>query len=240
MRVELNDKVIILPSSLSELTLGQRIAFHNQYGRELDEMLQSILAMDDTMERDLEFVHFQYEKMFRTFAFFANTTPEALKESAFIDDIARIYHASLSLLFEDEQQLEPQQEFSWKGELWELQPPQLSNGSRIKFGEFIDSKQLIKDMMDLGKGKWEYMRPLAAIYLRKKGEAYQEEFLFEDSERLRMMNDLPMDMALQVGFFLTTSMNTYLNTLLSSKSPELKTQVNSVPSTLPGGDGSIS
>lgn len=215
MRIQLNDKEVVIPSSLSEFTLGQRIAFNNQCGQELDEMLQSILAMPDGMDRDLELTEFQMEKMFRTFAFFTGTTPEALKESEFIDDIARIYYASMVTMFEEEQAAELKTEFVWKGEDWELHPPELKHGSKMTFGEFIDSKQLIKDMNDAGKGKWEYMLPLSAIYFRKKGEAYQEEFLYEDSERLQLMNELPMDIVLQVGFFLTSSLNTYLSTLQS-------------------------
>ena len=222
MRIVLNDKEVIIPSALSEITLKQRIDFHNQYGRELDEMLTGILKMEDGVEKELEVGHYHFEKMFRTFAFFAGTTPDAIKESKFIDDIAAIYHACLAQLFDDEGQVELKTEFAYKGELWELSAPEIKNGSKMSFGEFVDAKQMVKDMHELGKGKWESMLRLCAIFLRRKGEAFQEEFLFEDSERLKLMEDLPMDIAIQVGFFLTASLNFYLNTSQSFTNQESK------------------
>ena len=225
MRVVLNDKEFIFPSSLSEITIGQRINFYNEHGQLLDKMLTSILAMEDEIFRELELVEFQYEKMIRTFAFFANTTPEAIKASHFVDDIARIYHSCLAVLVEEEQAMEPQQEFIWNKEEWELAPPVLNQASQMKFEELIDSKQMIKDMVEAGRGKWEYMVKLCAVYFRKKGERYKEEFLYEDSDRIKLMHELPMDFALQVGFFLSVSLNFWINTLMSSASPGPKEAV---------------
>ena len=178
--------------------------------------------MPEGSDRDLEFIQFQFEKMFRTFSFFSGINVESLKQSSFIDEIANYYFSSMKILFEDEQQLELQNEFTWKNETWYLHPRELSNSSKMTFGEFIDSKQLIKDMIEMGAGKWEYMLPLCAIYLRKENEPYKEEFLFERSERMALMRELPMDIAMQVGFFLTSSMNMFLTTLKSSHRREQK------------------
>lgn len=220
MRVIINDKEVVFPSSLSEYTLGQRIAFHQEHGVLLDQMLESILKMEDEFQKELEMVNYQLEKMFRTFAFFAGCTLEAVKEDKFIDDISNIYYSCLAVLFDEEKSLELQRSFLWKGEQWELAEPELKNGSKMKFGEFIDAKQTVKDMSDLGAGKWEAMLPLCAIYLRKKDEQYKEEFLFEGSERMELMKELPMDMAMQVGFFLNSCLNFYINTSMSLKSQE--------------------
>ncbi|MGE9312875.1 hypothetical protein ACLOAU_14600 [Niabella sp. CJ426] len=220
MRVIINDKEIILPTSLSEITLGQRIDFHNKYGKELDEMLTSIIDMEDGPEKEMETVQMHFERMFRTFAFFADVDPESLKESKFIDEIANIYYSSLSVLFEEENKLEPQRLFNWNNEVWELAPPNLNQSSKVKFGEIIDSKQIVQDMIELGNGRWEMMQKLAAIFFRKQDEPYKKEFVYEDSERLQLMRELPMDIALQVGFFLNSSMNFYLNTLMSLQNQE--------------------
>jgi len=91
--------------------------------------------------------------------------------------------------------------------------------------------------MDLGSGKWESMLRLCAIYLRKKGEEYKEEFLYEDSERLLLMQQLPMNIAMQVGFFLTGTMNFYLNTSKFSGNPELKAQDLMLKNTMTAMDG---
>jgi hypothetical protein len=222
MRVIINQTEVVIPSSLAEITLGQRIDFHLQHGADLDKMLASILKMDEGPVKELELTNFHFEKMFRSFAFFSGFDVESIKESKFIDDVASIYYSCLQVLLDDEENLEPVREFLFKGELWELQPPEVLQGSKMKYGEFIDSKQLVKDMVEVGAGKWEYMLPICAIYLRKKGELYQEEFLYEGSDRLQLMRDLPMNIAMQVGFFLTSTMNIYQNTLRSSGNLEQK------------------
>lgn len=225
MKILLNDKEITLPSSLSEITLGQRIAFQKEHGDLLDKMLESILAMEDELLRELELVEFSFEKMFRTFSFFASVPVSVVKESKFVDDIANIYYSCLAVLFEDEANQQLKSEFVFEGELWELAPPEVKHGDKRTFGEFIDAKQTVKDMSDLGNGKWESLLPLCAIHLRKKGEAYSKEFLYEDSERLALMKKVPMDIAMQVGFFLSSSLNFSVNILTSSKSRGLKEAV---------------
>lgn len=225
MRILINDKEVVFPSSLSEYTLGQRIAFQKEHGELLDKMLESILAMEDEVEKELEMMNLHLEKMFRTFAFFAGCTLEAVKDDKFIDDVARIYYACLSVLFEEEKNIELQQSFAWKDQEWVIANPELKHGDRMKFGEFIDAKQTIKNMADLGKDKWEAMLPLCAIYLRKKDEPYKQEFLYEGSERMEEMKQLPMNIAMQVGFFLNSIANFYLNTLQSFGNPEPKEAV---------------
>jgi len=240
MRVVINGKHLVLPSCLRDITLGQRIDFYNQYGRNLDEKVKAVLAMPDGIEKELEVSELQFEKMFCVFAFFTGTTPEALKQSQYIDDIANIYFSSLAVLMHDEETIEPQQQFFWKDCEWELHPPELQHGSKMAFGEFIDSKQMIKDMADLGAGKWEAMQKLAAIYLRKKGEPYQESFLYPNSERLAMMLELPMDIALQVAFFLTASVHLYMKTSPSFSQAAGQKQVNTASNISTASAGLIS
>ncbi len=241
MRVIINGKEAILPSSLREITLGQRIDFYEQHGRELDEMAASLTEMPDGPEKELEIAHFQFEKMFRTVAFFTNTSTEDLKQSEFVDTIANIYFASLAVIMEDEASLEPEKEFVWNNETWELHPPELKHGSHMTFGEFIDAKQMVQDMADLGRGKWESLLKLCAIFLRKKGEPYDESFMYEESERMQLMRSLPMDIALQVGFFLLGSMSLFISSFQSSTQAEYPEEAAHTPkSTLPAGAGSTS
>jgi hypothetical protein len=218
VRFLVNDQEVNFPTSLSEITLGQRVQYYNQYGKELDEMLTAILQIKDEEERELELVQLQLEKMFTNVAFFAGTTPDALKESDFLDAVANIYYSCTKILMEDEASLELKTEYVWNSEVWEIHPPELKHGSPMKFGEFIDAKQIIKDMMDLGKGRWESLVSLCAIYLRRKDEPYKEEFMYEGSERQELMLSLPMDIALAVGFFLSGSMNILMNIFQSSGS----------------------
>ncbi|HTE33022.1 MAG TPA: hypothetical protein VK666_21715 [Chryseolinea sp.] len=225
MRILINDKEVVFPSSLSEITLGQRIAFQQQHGNDLDKMAKSIMEMKEGPLQDLEVMEFNFEKMFRTFAFFAGTTVEAIKESKFIDDVASIYYSCLAVLFDEEAALDYQTEFIWEGETWVLGSAELNQASKKKFAEFVDAKQIVKDLVHLGQSKWEYMLPLCAIYLRRKDEPYSEDLVYEGSDRQELMKSLPMNIAMQVGFFLTASMNISMNILKFSGSPEPKAAV---------------
>jgi len=223
MRVQLNGETVVIPSSLSEITLKQRIEFQAQYGDQLDAMLKSILEIEDPDEKEIELTQFQIERMVRTVAFFLNTTVDALKESQSLDQIANLYYPNLSLLLEEEN-ITPKYEFEWIDSKWHLHVPELKNGHKMTFGEFIDSKQIIQDLLGLSKNKWECLIPLCAIFLRKEGEEYQESFLYEDSDRLKLMETVPLDIAIQVGFFLSNSLNTFIKTSLSFHRPDLNIQ----------------
>lgn len=222
MKISINDEWINIPSSLSEITLRQKIDFQNTYGKELDEMARSIAEMPDGFDKELELMQFQFEMMFKTMAFFTNCTDQALKESEFIDKIAALYYAGPSALNQADTILSLQHEFNWNNELWILDKPELKHGDRMTFGEMIDAKQTIQNMVGLGKGQWECLIPLSAIFLRKKDEAYQESFLYEDSERLKLMESLPLDITMNVAFFLNSSLNIYIKASQSLSLQELK------------------
>jgi hypothetical protein len=240
MRIQINGNIVTLPTSLREITLGQRIDFHDQYGRDFDTMAKGIIEMPDGLDKELEIAQFQFEKMFAVFAFFTGTTPEALKESEYVDQIANIYLSSLAVLMEEENYPELQHSFFWKDVTWKLHPTELKQGSMMTFGEFIDSKQMVKDMEELGQGKWESMLRLAAIFLRKEGEQYDASFLYEDSDRLKLMRELPMDIAMQIGFFLTGCLRSFLTTFpFSSQDVDQKLET-TARNTLKGSAGSTS
>lgn len=226
MKVSINNNWVTVPSSISEITLKQKIDFQATHGLELDAMLKSILEMPEGIDRELETTQFQFEQMFRTFAFFTNCSVEALKESEFIDKIAAIYFANLAGLNQQEAEMEAVTEFTWQNEVWVIDHPILKNGDRMTFGEFIDAKQIIQDMAGLGKNRWECLLPLCAIFLRKKDEPYEQSFLYEGSDRLKLMENLPLDIAMQVGFFLKASLNMYTQAFQSSGLQELKAEVN--------------
>jgi hypothetical protein len=212
MRILINNEEYVIPSSISEITLLQRIEFQEKHGNLLAEMAQSIAQIEDELEREMEQMQFQYEVVFRTVSFFTGIDLDVLKESEFIDKIVEIYHVNMSGILTDENDLTPCAEFQWQGETWIIDPPELKNGHRMTFGEFIDSKQMIQNMVNLGKNKWECLLPLCAIFLRKKDEAYEEAFLHDNSPRLELMKTLPLDMALQVAFFLMSSLSLYTKT----------------------------
>src|SRR3954466_7581037 len=104
MELIINGKTVVLPSSLSEISLGERIRFQDEVGSKLDEMLQSVSEIEDELEKEIELVQFGIEKMAYTFAFFAGVTVDAVKESEYMDDIAEIYFIQLAGIFDQEQE----------------------------------------------------------------------------------------------------------------------------------------
>ena len=215
MQILVNDIVVNIPTSLSEITLGERIRFHDQYGASLDEEITRITTMEEGPLKDLEWSHFHIDIACKTFSFFSGIDLDIVREAESLTTIMQIYNIVKTCLLE-KPALEATTTFNWKKEIWEIQPPILQADSTITFGEFIDSKQILQDMYELGAGKWDSLLRLCAIYLRKQGEAYEKTFALENSPRLELMKSLPMDIALQVGFFLINSMHIYWNTLACS------------------------
>lgn len=235
MQILVNDTLVNIPSSLSEITLEERIRFHDQYGASLDEEITRITAMEEGQLKDLEWSHFHIDIACKTFSFFSGIDLDIVREAESLTTIMQIYNIVKTCLIE-EPELEATTTFNWKGEIWKIQPPILQADSAITFGEFIDSKQILQDMYELGAGKWDSLLRLCAIYLRKQGEGYEKTFALDNSPRLELMKSLPMDIALHVGFFLTNSMHIYWNTLACSVAVEPKV-VSTSKSTSKDGDG---
>lgn len=151
MKIIVNGKPVTFPSSLSELTLGQRIDFYNLYGRDLDKRGKRLSEMEDGLDKDFARDELEEDTMIQTTCFFINCTPEALKESEFLDTAAAIYYSSLSLLLSDDMALIPEREFAWKGEQWIIQAPQFKPES-ISLNEFATAKRLMNDLRMFSKG----------------------------------------------------------------------------------------
>lgn len=227
-----------IPDALSEVTLGQRIEFHHEFGADLEAQALSILNLTDVDQKELDAIDLQYTTMLSLFSYFSGTPMEAMEDPSIIDTITAIYYNScLPDLVKSEDKMEHERIFLWKGEIWVLPDTTLKQGDPMTFGELIDSKQIVKDMLHQGAGKWEVLKFLAAIYLRKEGEAFEESFLYEDSERLQLMDTLPMDIARHVSFFLTCSTTIYYNISLYFSPHVLKVVGSIALSTLNDGDG---
>lgn len=226
MKLHINNREVTLPSSLAEITLSQRIAFHNDHGKELEDTLTGILEMEEGFDRSMAEMDFTMEQAIRSFAFFTGSDLETVRESELIGDILAIYQACLRGILEDEEVIEMRGKYDWQGEEWVLAPPVLDGHSAMTFGEFIDSKNIVQQLNQLGNGRWESLQALCAIYLRKTGEAYDKSFADESSERYKLMAGLPMDIAIEVAFFLNSSLHSYLSTsasLTTAESPEVIT-----------------
>lgn len=218
MEITYNGKAYHYPASLDEITLQQRIDFDLEYGNELDKVREQISKEENEFLRmDLE-LEYQMDIAYKSFSFFTGIPIDECKSKMPFSQVVSVYKTSLHLLLEQEQELETELEFEhfWKDEEWEIVAPEVTPLSNITFNEFLVSKETVRQMSQAALGKWIAMLPLCCIYFRKKGESYNDEFMHEGGDRYELMKSLPLSKALQVGFFLSSSMSMYLNTLLYS------------------------
>jgi len=214
-KVEINNKEFNFPSKLGDITLGQRIEYQKQYGDDLEARLKEVDELPDGPEKELEQVCISVDMAVASFSFFTKIPEDVIKESNTLSEILNVFATIKELLYANGMN-NNRTVFEWNGVKWALYLPEVTSSSTIQFGEFIDSKQIIEDLIALGNGSFERLPRLCAIYLRKPGEKYDPAFAEENSERVKLMYDLPMDIALAVGFFLTDLTNTFRTLIVSS------------------------
>lgn len=204
MKVNINGTEYIYPTSLEQITLGQRIDFYNAYekGRVIpeDEL--------DAIEERLSFA-------VKQFAFYTGASESEIKAHVSIKEMLDVIQSSATIMKEQELTMQVESEYLFKGELWCIAAPETNATSTHTFNEFLSSKEIVRQMQQLGEGDFATLQYLCAIYLRKQGEPFSETFV--SGERFALMRELPLSIALAVAFFLSSSMNTFQSTLLSLK-----------------------
>lgn len=198
------------PSNLDQLTLGAWSRFYVQYGKKLDEQQAALLEQKDDMFRSLDESSLQVERMYCFAAFFTNTTLKYAKRTFRLGEVATAYNSCFAKMFNGADTVVVQREFTWNEEQWVLPAVELMPNSKMTFGEFIDSKVVVQDAHQQKQTRWELLHQVAAIFLRKPGETYTDEFIMPDSERLELLNHLPMRIALAVGEWFD-QFNTFLD-----------------------------
>lgn len=242
MELKVNNKNCTVPFDLSAVTLGEYISYYEKYGRDLDGKLKEIQerdykkylaskgftdAGDEDIEtfRDLDLDNHLDQEALAWFSFWTGFDffeAQHMKETAQALFQYRVFRYIMNESIQKETVF-PQQ-YEWNGETWEVLNYQVTPESEMSFNEVITSKEIMRQIYKMGKGKWDAMPYLCAVFFRKKNEAFKDEFVHESSERLKLMLDLPLTYAMQVGFFLTACVNIWKNTLASSENGEEVTQ----------------
>jgi hypothetical protein len=228
------------PDTLGDITLGERIAFYEQYGKALDERAQEISKIEDEFDKEAETNTWHLQMALQTTSFYLDIPLEELTANADIASLVDIYNRYLLPLLEQEKNIIPHSYYEFEGEKWVISAPEVTSSSNMTLNEFIHAKEITRRLHQLGKGKWEVLPYLCAIYLRKEGESFSEAFIDEHNPNNRMLlfQTLPLDIALGVGFFLTSTLSLYTTTLASSGRAALRESTH--PSISTGGDGSAS
>lgn len=211
--ITINGTEYQVPATLHEITLWQRIEFDKKYGKGLKEQLEAITKMPAGPVKELEFTYYHCELAIKTISFFGDV-PIDILENTQVDDVLLVYHQTMEGFAQDvdfaSKEFELIREFAWADETWVIAPPELDYKNQMTFGEFLDAKQWVKQLYEIGQDKWESLLMLACVYFRKIGEPYGDDMQYEDSERHTLLKKLPLDYALHVGFFLSGSMSSYL------------------------------
>ena len=224
MKFTYRDNEYVFPVSLDQIKLKQRIEFDQLYGSEIRDLQEQTFKFDEKGNElpvdELELTFFNGFVATRNFSFFTGIPLDEVEKNISIEDVLTIYFSCFHQIYLQQDEIELKDSYVWNDEVWKLEAPELTFESKLTFNEFITSKQIIKQMHELGAGNWDVIPYLASIYLRKDGEKFEESWLSEGSERLELMKDLPMDIAVAVAFFLQSSMSMYLKTLASSQEEE--------------------
>ena len=209
-----------VPTSLSQIKLRQKIEFDNLYSEKIEALKNEVFGDENKEVSDLDSMLLTFSVAAMNFSFFSGIPLEEVEQNIAVDDVLNIYYSCFYQLFQQEEELELQPEYLWNDEFWKLESPELTFESKITFNEFITSKQIVKQMSELASGHWESLPYLACVYLKREDESFEEKWLAPGSERMEMMLDLPMDIAVAVAFFLQSSMSMYLKTLEYSQEEE--------------------
>lgn len=208
------------PAALEDITLQQRIDFHRRYGIPFDKAVTEAQALEDEAARTLELTDLQLSIACQAFAFFTGIPEEEVKENFSLEQVMNVYNVSLAMLLYSEKELEIREEFEFNNEKWVLAPPSLTPTSEMTFNEFLSGKEIVRQLEALGNGRFESLLYLCCIYLRRPDEAFTEELVEARGDRMELFKNLPLDIALSVGFFLSDSMLTFSKVLASSKKVE--------------------
>jgi hypothetical protein len=200
---------------LQDIKLRQRVDFYREHGKELDQQLK---LLHDKGADESELLLYQVDCAVKHVAFYAGIAIEVLRTEVSVQSIMSIYLTGAQLMKEEEEAIELQPRYEYAGCKWVVATPEVKSDTGITFNEFLTSFEVIRQMQALGNGNWEALPYLCCVYFRKEGEPFNESML--KGERMELLLDLPLNIALAVGFFLSSSLHIYASTLASSSHPE--------------------
>lgn len=240
MKINHNGKSYNLPASLEGIPLKQVQGFHLLYGKDIEEYQAK---SDD----ELDSFEIMMDLACKSVSFFSGIPLEEMYRTD-LSQVMGIYQQVLEPLFNPQEERAIQERYFFKDSLWAIASPELTFKNTMTFNELILGKEITKDLKNFAAGKFDALQRLAVIYFRKVDadgnmEPVDESWLneeLEQSERLQLMAELPMDIALDVAFFLQSSMSLFLQSsqFLGNQEPKEKDPIS--PNTSISGAGSPS
>lgn len=215
MKIIHDGRTYVYPMSLTEITLGQAIELEDKIRTKQEDYKTQIDQEEDKEQKQLIQLQWQLENAVDSFSFYTGISSQEVKSNFDVLQIVQAYNAAQNIQAEESKQLNDEKEFEFNNELWCIESYELTPKSKMTFNEFLTAKEMVRQMQELGQGNTNSLLYLCCVYLRKHDEPFTEELIDEDGERMELMRSLPMNIALSVGFFLTSITNLYLKDLLS-------------------------
>jgi hypothetical protein len=200
MTFEYQGRPYSYPTTLSAVTLQRRIEWEQEYGKDLAARAGEISEMKDGDDKDVELSLFRVEHAVKSFAFFTGIDLDDVTQHIDVRQVLSVFENTLAGLLRSDSEVSDEP-IIWNDEFWTLPMPELFPDSAMSFNEFLVAKEIVRQIQAIGAGRLEALPYIAAVYLRKEGEAFSEDLVKEGGERVQLMHTLPMDIANQVASF---------------------------------------
>jgi hypothetical protein len=225
MEVTVNDISYEVPFDLALIKLGEFITYQEEYGADIDRKWIALIEKKytgDTEEIELQKL-LDFEELMDTealawFSFWTKSDLFEVKKQPFIIPVLekyRLFRFLLKEALEKESAVFPM-EFEWNDETWRIADFKINPASEMSFNEIITSKETMRQLVSIGNGRWHSLLYLCAIFLRKKEEAFEDEMIYEDGERITLLKELPLNIAINVAFFLSNCVSIWRKISASS------------------------
>lgn len=209
MEILINNNIYNIPFDPLVITLGEYIDYLNLYGKELTKKFENAIKIEDLESRTIVLDNLLDEEAISWFSYWSKVDLLHAKSISGVRELLNLYRGLRYLISINEENCDFSKEITWNGEIWEIQDFKINPASEMSFNEIVTSKEIQSQMHQLGANKFETLLYLSAIFFRKKGEAFKDEFVYENSERLNLMRELPLAYAMNVSLFLIVCANTY-------------------------------
>jgi hypothetical protein len=243
VQITLNGAVHSLPSRLSEITVRQQLEYSRLHGEAIAQQVQAVEAIKNERHKELERNVLIIEVSERFISFFAGIPLDQLRIMADVRSCVTVYSDCIDAMQAEEDEHRNSASFpdviTFDNEVWHISTPELTPASAMTLNEFVHAKEIVRNLYEAGNGKWESLPYLCAVYMRHKDEPFSEALVADGSPRLEQMKALPLDVALRVAFFLTSTINILEN--ISVRLQTVKAQKARIQEDISvNGDGSAS
>lgn len=216
MKISINKTEYEVPFDPNVITLGEYISYYEKYGKDLEAGLKKIFEKEyeDSDDRITELDNHLDLEAISWFSFWSNLDLSVIKDTPDGFVIINAYK-TMRYLLRQEEEIQLPKIYSWRGEEWAIQDFKLNPASEMSFNEVITSKEVTMQLNKLGEGKIKSLVYLSAIFFRKVDEKFIDQMIYEDSERLALMYQLPLSYAMNISFFLRVCVYSWMKTFQS-------------------------